>query len=254
MVPIVIDISPVISRLSLYPEEVKSYSRYVLDTLGRRYMELWEKQVNDNLHQTRSAYKSGIKMEYLDEFNIAFILEGKGQSKLGLMIEAGASTFDIKDGFKKSSKVKQKKDGGWYLTIPFRFATAEAIAESSVFANRMPKPVENIARKSTTPLSTADLPVEFQMKGVRKEIRQGSIVIPEYQHKSPIYSGIQKSDKPNHGGYVNFRRVSDVSDDNSWIHKGFEPHNFMGKALEQLSGEFQELVDLAEDQFLKNRE
>jgi hypothetical protein len=31
-----------------------------------------------------------------------------------------------------------------------------------------------------------------------------------------------------------FRRVSDKNEgDNSWIHKGFQPHKFMEKALEE---------------------
>lgn len=253
MVPVVIDISGVINRLSLYPEEVKGYSRYVLDTLGRRYMELWEKQVNDNLHQTRNAYKSGMRMEYLDEFNLVFVLEGKGEGKLGIMLETGVAPFDIKDGFKKSSKAQHKKGGGWYLTIPFRFATSQAIAESSIFANQMPKPVENIARRSIRPLSVVDLPAEFQKKGVRKEIEQGAITIPEYQHKASVFVGIRRDVSRGQGHYMNFRRVSDRSDENSWIHKGFEPHNLMGKALEQLSGELPALIDLAEDKFLKGR-
>lgn len=253
MVPITIDISPVVDRLSLSDDEFKSYARFVLDTIGRRYMELWEKQVNDNLHQTRRAYKSGMKLDYVDDFTMEFTLEGKGQAKLGLMIERGATPFDIKAGFERSSKVKQKKGGGWYLTIPFRFATSQAIADSPIFSNRLPKPVENIAKKVEGAVRTSDLPVEFQVKGVRKEIKQGAVTIPEYQHKSPIYTGVQHNTQPNHGGYVNFRQVSDASDPLSWIHKGFEPHNFMGKALDQITGEFEQLIDLAENQFLSNR-
>jgi len=37
----------------------------------------------------------------------------------------------------------------------------------------------------------------------------------------------------NQNTYMTFRRVSDKSDENSWIHKGFEAHNFMEKALEE---------------------
>lgn len=256
MVPIMIDISGVVNRLVLSPEEVKSYARYVLDTLGGRYMELWEKKVDNGLHQTKGTYKSGMKAEYIDDFNMAFILDGKGIGKLGLMIEQGCTPFDIKDGFKQSSKVKHNKAGGWYLNIPLRFATAQAIAESAVFANKMPKPVENIVRKMGKDdyVKESQLPVEFQIKGVRKEINSGGQSIPEYQHKSSIYVGLQHSTKPGHGGYMTFRTAGENSDKNSWIHKGFEAHNFMGKALEDLTGEFPQLIDQAEKEFLSNRE
>ena len=257
MVPIVIDISGVQGRLFLDAEEMRSYARYVLDGMGTRYMQLWTKQVTDNLHQTQRAYMLGMPQElkYVDDYTLEIVLEGKGDSKLAIMLETGASPFDIKEGFKKSSKAKKKEDGGWYLTIPFRYATASAIAQSSVFANKMPLPVERIAKRlgDKEQIKEADLPAEFQVKGVRKEIKTATTIYPEYTHKSSIYTGIQHNTLPNQGSYINFRRVSDLSDDNSWIHKGFQPHNFMDKALEELTRELPSILNLAEEQFLGGR-
>lgn len=257
MVPIVIDISGVQDRLFLSAEEMKSYAKYVLDGMGNRYMQLWTKQVTENLHQTQGAYIAGMptELKYVDDFTLEIVLEGKGQSKLAIMIESGTSAFDIKSGFEKSSKVKHNKKGEWFLTIPFRFATSTAIAQSAVFANKMPLPVENIAKglSGNEQIKESDLPVEFQVKGVRKEITSGGKTFPKYDHKSSIYTGIQHNTVKNQGGYASFRRVGKASADNSWIHKGFQPHNFMDKALDDLERELPDLLHLAEDQFLSNR-
>jgi hypothetical protein len=254
MVPISIDISGAVQRLMLTQEEVKSYSRFVLDSIGTRYMQLWEQGVDRKLNSTRSAYKAGMSMRYIDDYNLEFQLEGKGFAKLGLMIERGVSPFDIKEGFERSPKAKRNEDGGWYLTIPFRHATSSAIAESGAFANRMPKPVEKIAKKSSSPLRLPDLPPEFQNKGKRAElVGSDNLVIKEYKHKSAIFEGLTHGKKEHHGQYTTFRRVSDNSDPLSWIHMGFEEHNFMGKALNSLTNEFEPIIDLAEEQFLADR-
>jgi hypothetical protein len=257
MVPIIIDISGVQDRLFLSGEEMKSYAKYVLDGMGNRYMQLWTKQVTDNLHQTQGAYITGMptELKYVDDFTLEIVLDGKGQSKLAIMIENGANAWDMKEAFSKSSKIKHNKAGGWYLTIPFRFATSEAIAQSAVFANQMPPAVQKVAKAlgADESIKTSDLPVEFQVKGVRKEINQGGKTFPEYKHKDSIYTGIQHNTTPNQGGYINFRRVGENSDKNSWVHKGFQPHHFMEKALDQLSRELPDILHLADEQFLENR-
>lgn len=253
MVPIVIDISGVQGRLFLSGEEMKSYARYVLDGMGNRYMQLWTKQVTENLHQTQGAYISGMptELKYVDDFTLEIVLEGKGQSKLAIMIEDGASAWDMKEGFGKSSKIKHNKAGGWYLTIPFRFATSTAIAQSAVFANRMPAAVEKVAKAlgAEESIRESDLPGEFQVKGIRKEISQGGRTFPEYTHKDSIYTGIQHNTAPNEGKYNKFRRVGENSKISSWVHKGFQPKHFMEKALEQLTQQIPDILALADEQF-----
>lgn len=252
MIPVTIDISGAIDRLILTEEEVKSYSRFVLDNISNRYMQLWEKGVDTGLNSTRGAYKSGMSMRYVDDFNVEFTLDGKGVAKLGLMIEQGTSAYDLKEGFKRSDKVKTGKNG-WYLTIPFRHATSQALAESGAFANKLPRPVEQISKKSARPLKLSDLPKEFQVKGKREEITQSGMIINEYQHKHSIFEGLTHSTKQHHGQYHTFRRVGEASDPLSWIHKGFDEHNFMGKALDKLTSELEPIIDLAEEQFLSER-
>ena len=47
---------------------------------------------------------------------------------------------------------------------------------------------------------------------------------------------------------MTFRRVSDKSDPNSWIHPGFDARKFMDKALDQT--QIPQVVDMVLDNFL----
>ena len=257
MVPIQIDISGLVAQFQFSKEETRGFSRFLLDRLGREYMEIWENKVNDGLGSTRAAYKSGMKFSFLDDFNIEFELDGKGQSKLGLMIERGADAFDIKEGFRNSPKAKNPGQPDWYLTVPFRLATPEALAESSAFSGRMPKSIHQIAKQKGQ-VTNSDLPKEFQTLGVRPELNVSQNILSaekqaEYTHKSPIYEGIQRSMMERHSHYTSFRRVSGKSEPNSWIHKGFEERDFMGKSLQDLSNNLNDIIDLAREQFIDSK-
>jgi hypothetical protein len=186
-------------------------------------------------------------MEFNGDFEINFYLEGKGESRLGLMIENGASAFDIKEGLKRSPKAHNSGQANWYISVPFRIATAEAIAESSVFQGQMTKTVQNIAKKVGV-LTVKNIPEELKIKGVRKEINEGSKTYPKYEHKFFLYEGLSRGTKKYHGQYQTFRRVSENSDENSWIHPGFQPHNFMDKTLDEV--QIDNIADIAIDEFL----
>ena len=258
MLPITIDISEAVGRLALSNEEVKSYSRLVLDVISDKYMDEWRSMVR-KLGRTRTAYMNGMERNYIDDFNVEFVLNAKGAGVVAMMLERGASPFDMKDGFSKSSKKKTKEGGGWYLTIPFRHATSQAIGES--MSGKLPNRVQQIAKKVGN-VKVTDLPTQYQQKGVRREIRQGSIIIPEYVHKNPIYEGLTRKDissteKEKRGGYMTFRRVSDKTIEKepwAWYHPGFQAKDFMGKAMDNLTKEFESLVDYAETQFLNAKE
>ena len=243
--PIYIDLSGTISEFLLDEEEIKSLSRFVLNRIGREYEQNWEKQINDNLHQTKKEYLQAIDVLYPDDFSIVYRLTDR-KSKVPLMIEDGASEFDIKEGFSKSSKKKIKPNGGWYITVPFRHATPEAVAESAIFSSRMPEEIYKIAKTSANPLKLSQLPVGF------KEVKTSSV---GYKHKAAIYEGLGRRDigtgNENRGGYYTFRRVSDKSDENSWIHTGFVARKLMDKALSDTR--FDYITDEAIDQFLTKK-
>jgi hypothetical protein len=172
----------------------------------------------------------------------------------------------MKQGFKNSSKIKVKKSGsGWYLTIPFRYATPGAIGESSVFSGTLPADVYKILQqksptetipggktKSGNTIKVAELPAELQIPKVRKEVIVNNEKFTEYTHKSSIFAGIGKSSKfyenTASGQYISFRRVSDLSEKNSWLFPGLSPKLFSEKAVESIN--IRQIVDFAGDEFL----
>jgi len=154
------------------------------------------------------------------------------------MIENGISAFDMKEGFEKSSKkiITRDKDGalGWYLTIPFTFAQPGSLGQSQKFTGILPQDVARAlkSKQKTNPqasLSLSDIPGEFRIPAMRPAVSLlGGDLIPEYTNKTSIYEGIHSV---GNGQVMSFRRVSNKSDDNSWIHTGITAYNLADKAL-----------------------
>lgn len=242
--PVIIDLSGVIDEFFLDENEVKSMSRYVLSGISDEYMRVWERNIDGSLHSTRSEYRRAIFTEQPDDFSMVFGMTPT-KSKLAMMLEEGANQYDIKDGFANSDKKHINKDGsGWYLTIPFRWATSEAVAESMVFSNQMPKEIEKLVKTTGRPLKLSDLPNQY------RDLRTSSV---GYQHRASIYEGLTRTDissttNEKRGGYFTFRRVSDKSEANSWQHPGFEPLKLMEKSLSELRLDY--IVDMSIDKFL----
>lgn len=242
--PVLIDLSGTIDEFLLSEQETKDLSMYVTTKISDEYYRVWTANVeNSSLKQTRSEYLEAMYFQQVDDNTVMFGMSPR-KSKLGMMLEEGASAFDIKSGFEKSSKRHFKAGGGWYLTVPFRHATSEAVAESAIYSSIMPKAIEQLAKVSTTALSNADLPEGYKDRRIS---RAG------YKHKAAIYEGLKRQDisstkNEKRGGYTTFRRVSDQSDKDSWQHPGFQPLKLMEKSLSDIN--FKYLVDEAVDEFL----
>lgn len=251
MIPIEIDISPILQAYSQLEGRASELSAFILDRVQDTYMFEWENHINKELKSTRVEYRSAIYVDRVDESNTIIGLTPR-ESKLALMLENGASSFDIKEGMEKSGKRKEKEDGGWYMTVPFRLATTEALGESSIFSGQLPSEVqESIQEKAisvTTGKSTLkveDLPSQYQKILNNK--------VTGYTHKAPIYAGlvrqkVNSTDKESRTTYTTFRRISDKSDEDSWTHPGFEPKKLMDKALNDLQLDF--VVSKAIDDFM----
>lgn len=255
MIPINIDVSDVIQEFSLMSQESDILKNTIVDGIVAEYLSKWEDLVNGTLKSTRTEYKKAIFVKKEDDGSVVIGMTPT-QSQLGLMIEDGAPAYDMKVGFAKSSKKKSKKDGGWYLTVPFRYATSDALAESSIFAGKLPKKVQEASiRQGGEALKKSDLPKEYQVTKTSLPLNIGGRVTKPYQQKSPIYEGLKKLDIGAPGekrsGYFTFRRVSDKSDEDSWIHKGFKGEKLMDKAMNSIN--IESIVDMAIDKFLGNR-
>lgn len=170
----------------------------------------WQTEVQNKLNSTRPLYLQGLSFDSImypfegNVFSGAVQLQGKFPN----MLETGFSAFDMKIGFSKSDHKIQKKDGGWYLTIPIRHSTSG----SFMYGNAMPKSVYNQAKK-------------LPSGGTLSFPGAGDVSWKGYQRKNKTYDGLQRIvksyQKTSQSQYMTFRRVSDKSDPNSWWHPGF---------------------------------
>lgn len=244
-----IDISEFIQNYSLTQNEAKSIMSNVVRGLAVETFQLWEIFATQNLKSTRNQYISGLQVINESELICSVVLIGT----LNNMIESGVGAYDMKNGFSKSPKVKYNKNGGWYLTIPFRFSTPGAIGESSVFSNQLPQAiyslVKNLQTKQTqideslsksTQLSKNSIPEQYAIPKVRGGVSnlETKQTFDTYINKSSIFEGLQKSSKTYQNAtqsqYVSFRRVGANSDSNAFIHSGITAYELADKAIQKL--------------------
>lgn len=260
MLPIRIDLDEVVSEFSLDESEIIFLGSKIIDRITEEYYLRWTNLVDKELKQTKQEYLRGMYIERTGPFEVVFGLSNR-ESSIPLMIEEGKSPWDEKPFLLASPKAKIKKNGnGLYISVPFRHATSEAIAESGVFNSILPADVYNLAKNSQTPLKRQQLPLNQQTIGVRKAIDIPGLKVPEYTHKSAKYEGLVRveassSEKEKRGQYMTFRRVSDKSDPNSWFNGGIEGKKLMDRAIElsNISTVADMAIDETLDRILKNR-
>lgn len=253
--PIYVDLSGVAEELSLSAERMDALSSFVLDRLVQRYSEEWTNLVNRELRSTRRDYLQAMSFDRVSSTEAVFTLNYSKGNPVPIMLEVGHEPFDEKVGFSQSPKRKMKKGGGWYVTVPFRFATSETLAESGAFSGILPRIIQNMAKKSGSPLRQSDLPSPHSSFNQRAIIDRMNKKVDEYKHKVSIYAGLVRKDisstnQEKRGGYFTFRRVSDKSDPLSWWNKGFEKHDFMGRAITSMN--IQATVNMAIDNFFES--
>jgi hypothetical protein len=249
MLPVNIDISDVIEEFSILEDEIPILKANILSKVVNTFSATWEQLIGQRLHGTRSEYLRAIYREQPDQNTVIIGLTSR-QSQLALMIEDGSAPFDEKAGFEKSDKKTMKKDGGWYLTIPLRWATPDAIGEASVFSNKMPEEVYAVAKElpPKQALQVGQLPDFLQGKKIRAALPG----FAAYEHRNNLFESMTRNeDVRGRGNYMTFRRVSDKSDPAAFIHPGFTAYNLMDAALEAM--DVGTVVDMATDDWLNAR-
>lgn len=259
-----VDLSDVIDEFKLQAAAAGAMTQQVVDDVTTAVLVNWRAAAKRELNSTRNEYMRSIYMGEQSKSKNVLILRGT----LPNMIEFGAQPFDLKDGFAKSSKAKRTKDGGWYLTIPFRWSTPGSIGENSAFSNSMPQDVHQLARQlrprssnagrstSGQSLSAGSLPARHQTRGTRGAASNALTgqTFPAYQHKSPLLAGLQRNQQTyansTQNSYSTFRRVSSKSDPNSWIHTGIQAHDLATKAFK--ATDFDTIVNNSVDRFLSS--
>lgn len=252
--PIKIDISDFVRQWQLTAEESDMFVYSVLDELGTRFADAWRNEAGKTLKQTKQQYQRAIYIEKPDSNSLIVGLAGW----LPNAVEQGIQPFDMKPNFADSDKRKIKKDGGWYLTVPFRFANPQALGESTIFANVMPGKVYEVAKRvladRTQSLKVTQLPDAFRIKGVRPEVmnKDTGQIFQAYEHKNSIYEGMRNVGGERHSQYMTFRRVSDLSDPMAWIHTGIQAAHLMEKTLQDFP--IANIVAQVKSEFLQNRQ
>lgn len=222
---------------------VSSSVSLVTDEMFRQ----WQLEATKALNSTRNEYVNSLQIITVNNFHKTIILTGV----LPNMLEKGASAFDMKEGFKKSPNVKYSistdKDGNvkmsWYLTIPFRHGTPGIVGQNVAFSGIMPKEIYDVMKikDANKSLKKEEIASPFDIPSSRKAIVLPNRTIPEYKHKSSIYEGMVKKTaaygKTTQNTYMSFRRASENSDPNSWIHRGIKAYDLLGSTISNVDVE-----------------
>lgn len=256
-----LNIDELIEELNLPTNTADAIVENAVEAVTVEIFRNWSLEATAKLNSTRQGYINGL--EVLDKGNFSRIIRLNGQ--FNNMLEKGCSAFDMKDGFRKSSKVKYTTKIGkggvithsWYLTIPFRHGVPTTIGDNSAFSGILPQEVYDAVKvkKSNEGLKRSEIPSPYDLPKTRRAIVvPNAKTIPAYQHKSSIYQGVSKRtgayEKVTQNTYVSFRRVSENSDENSWMHKGLEAGNFLEKAINNTDVET--IVENSIDKTLSN--
>ena len=256
------DTQSLIDQFSIDDAQIEALESFVAKSLVVSYVQRLERLVGEELHQTKSRYLRSIRVLDTGKASGAILLDYT--DPVVKMVEEGASAFDEKSGFANSNKKHLKKDGsGWYLTIPFSIGTPDTVGESDPFSSIMPQAVYDVVKNKPTDIPTAggsrssgiglsELPEQYQVPKTRAAVTVDNKTFKEYVNKSPIFQGVikQHSNVTGQNTYSSFRRVSDKSDENSWINGGIIARNLTDKAMNELESNLQSELSLATDQAL----
>lgn len=255
IVPIQINETDLLSQFYITSQQMNDVIDFVVKETTALYADHWRHQAQIELHSTRDRYIANLNV--LDEGRMkgAVVLDYT-RDKLVRMIEEGASAFDMKAGFSKSQHVSFKEDGGWYLTIPFRIGTPSAIGEAGGIGTIMSEETYKSAKQlgSKESLKTEQLSSIEQLLQTRSGVSSipESKTFQEYKHKGAILAGMVKINDPvtKQNTYMTFRRVSDNSDQDSWVYRGLIGYGLAEKAYADFESKLPEFLGLFLDDAL----
>ena len=253
MIPIYIDTSSILDEFPSMEEDIEYMIDYVVKEVTERFAEEWQNEALRTLRSTKAEYAKSIIVVDSGWLKGAVVLKGE----LPNAIENGASPYDMKEGLLNGPNAKVK-NGVRYNTVPFRQGNPEAVEDSELFSNILPKSIHSIIKAKpqniptyggvrTEGIKVSELPQAYREPD-KKSAPKGAF--GGYQRKFPIQAGVTRvKDKvTGQNKYISFRRVSDNSDDDAWIHSGFEARNLADTALDNLQTDH--IVGQSVDDFL----
>ena len=246
MNPITIDLSGLKGQFGIDDKTLDQLTETCVKAVTAAIYANWEALAKKKLKSTREEYIQNIIHVDKGRFNKQIILTGVVPN----MVEQGASAFDIKEGFRKSKKVRYtipvygkkgnmlRSGGAWYLTIPFRIGVPGTLGQAG-FTGQMPQEVYDIMRKrgNRIALRADEIPAPYNIPQSRAAIQATpqNPYYAQYTHKSSIYEGLTKRTaqygKTTQNTYGTFRRAGANSDPLSWIHKGISAYRLADEAV-----------------------
>ena len=246
MNPITIDLSGLKGQFGIDDKTLDQLTETCVKAVTAAIYANWEALAKKKLKSTREEYVQNIIHVDKGRFNKQIILTGVVPN----MVEQGASAFDIKEGFRKSPKVRYtipvygkkgnmlRSGGDWYLTIPFRIGVPGTLGQAG-FTGQMPQEVYDIMRKrgNRIALRADEIPAPYNIPQSRAAIQATpqNPYYAQYTHKSSIYEGLTKRTaqygKTAQNTYGTFRRAGANSDPLSWIHKGISAYRLADEAV-----------------------
>lgn len=240
MISIQIDPSPIVERFSLSQDDINDLMDYTVKEITARFANALEIEANGLLKDARQEYISSIHVVDEGFAKGAVILTGW----LPNAIEQGKEAYDMKPDFINGPNAKTTEAGVKYNTIPFSHGTPGSLSENfnggimpdSVYEVAKNKPIRE-GKTTSAGITKDELPKEFREPQIKKIKVPGSVSFKDYQHKHSIYEGVRKEQDrvTKQNRYTSFRRVSENSDPDSWIHPGFERADVFGKTLENFN-------------------
>ena len=246
MIDIDIDTQGLSSMFNISKGDIDDLMETTIKNITAEYAYNWGMVAKKELGSTRTQYMNAIQIDSRGRFTgVAYL---NPAAFLPNAIEVGMSGFDMKAGMLKSPKAKMTKNGP-VLTIPFRFASAGSLGESSAFSGVLPPSIQRMAKKSSGGLKLKNIPSKYHIPksaSLRSKGKSASFNQIKNNQSTSIYEGLKKTG----GGYITFRKVSLNSDPASWQHPGFTARNFSKKALANL--DIPGIVGDSIDNFLTN--
>lgn len=248
LLPIIIDTQSMVDQYTtLTNKDINGMLDNIAKGLAASFAEQLVVNAERELHNSKRRYINSIKVVDSGKLEGTILLD-YSKDKLIQMLEEGAAPFDMKEAFMKSAKVKTGKGGGKYLTIPFRQGVPGTIGESDNFAFvNMDPAAHQIAKNKpadipvsgggtrTAGIALNELPTYLQNKQKRPAIvdDKGNALFKEYEHKTANSQGITRyvDSATGQNSYRSFRRVSEKSDPDAFIHPGIQKYNLLQKTL-----------------------
>ena len=248
MKPIVIDLSGLRAQFGLASNQIDDLTEICVNAVTAAIYNNWISLAKQELKSTSYGYINGLIKVDKGKLAKQIVLTGT----LPNMLEQGTSAYDLKEGFKKSNKVKYTvpvygkngktlyKGGDWYFTVPFRIGVPGTLGQAG-FTGQLPQEVYSVILKksSKSALTLSEIPSPYDEKRTRQAIldEKGQELYAAYTHKNSIYEGLTKRkaeyEKVSQNTYGTFRRAGANSDPMSWIHKGFKKYDLAQKAIDQ---------------------